>query len=307
MQLVFIIMRKIVVMFILVLIGFLCAKFGMIDEAATKKLSTLSLKLVTPMLIFSSFQTEYDARIVKNLLLSFLMAAAAYVIQVPLALLLIKKKNNPDYQIERMAVIFANCGFFGIPLIQSLYGAEGAMYVTAYVTMFNVLLWSVGAMIMDGHASRKQLLKSLLSPAVIAMVLGLGCLLLRIQLPELIMEPIEYIAGMNTPFAMIVAGATLASTNILSCLKKPRAYWVFACKMLIVPLAVSLVLSRIPLDSMLVIIPILATSCPTGAAVTMFSVLYNKNAPYASQLFALNTLSSIVTIPLIFLFTTAIL
>lgn len=307
MELVFIIMRKIVVMFLLVLVGFICAKVGMIDEAATKKLSTLSLKLVTPMLIFSSFQTEYDPRIVRNLLLSFLMASAAYVIQIPLALLLIRKKNNPEYQIERMAVIFANCGFFGIPLIQSLYGSEGAMYVTAYVTMFNVLLWSVGAMIMSGHATRREFFKSLLSPAVVAMTLGLGCLLLKIRLPELILEPIQSIAGMNTPFAMIVAGATLASTNLLSCLKKPRIYWVFVCKMLIVPLAVSLILSRIPLDSMLVIIPILATSCPTGAAVTMFSVLYNKNAPYASQIFALNTLSSILTIPLIFLFTTAIL
>ena len=49
-----IITRKIVMMFILVLIGYICARVGMIDAQTNKRLSSLSLKLVTPMLILSS-------------------------------------------------------------------------------------------------------------------------------------------------------------------------------------------------------------------------------------------------------------
>lgn len=297
-----IIMRKIIVMFLLVLVGCICARIGMIDEHTNKRLSTLSLKLVTPMLIFSSFQTTYDARLVRNLLLSFAMAILAYLIQIPLGILLIRRKGNSDYRIERLSLIFSNCGFFGIPLIESLYGSEGAMYVTAFVTMFNILLWTVGDAIMSGGVNRKSMMKGILSPVVIATVLGLGSLLLRIEVPALIMEPIRSIASMNTPFAMIVAGATLAGTNLLACFKNKRTYWVLAGKMLIIPAIAAVLLSRVPLEPVLVMIPVIAVSCPIGAACPMFAVLYDKNGPYASQLFAVTTLSSIVTIPLIFTF-----
>ena len=78
-----IIVQKIAVMFVLVLVGFLCAKAGMIDRETNKKLSALALRLVTPMLIFSSYQVEYEWRLVRNLLFSFAMAALAYAVQMP--------------------------------------------------------------------------------------------------------------------------------------------------------------------------------------------------------------------------------
>ncbi|MBQ4044209.1 MAG: AEC family transporter [Clostridia bacterium] len=304
MELSLIIMRKIVVMFLLVLVGYICARLGMIDEHTNKRLSTLTLKLVTPMLIFSSFQTEYDVRIVQNLLLSFAAAILAYLIQIPLGILLIRKTGNPDYRLERLSLIFSNCGFFGIPLIESLYGAEGAIYVTAFVTMFNILLWTVGDSIMSGRISGKSLLKGILSPVVAATVLGLSCLLLRIQVPQLIMEPVRSIAAMNTPFAMIVAGATLAGTNLLVCLKNKRTYWMLLCKMLLIPATAAVLLSFVPLDPMLISIAVIAVSCPVAAACPMFAVLYDQNTAYASQLFAVTTLCSIVTIPLIFTLST---
>lgn len=304
MELSLIIMRKIVVMFLLVLVGYICARLGMIDEHTNKRLSTLTLKLVTPMLIFSSFQTEYDVRIVQNLLLSFAAAILAYLIQIPLGILLIRKAGNADYRLERLSLIFSNCGFFGIPLIESLYGAEGAIYVTAFVTMFNILLWTVGDSIMSGRISGKSLLKGVLSPVVAATVLGLSCLLLKIQVPQLIMEPVRSIAAMNTPFAMIVAGATLAGTNLLVCLKNKRTYWMLLCKMLLIPTAAAVLLSFVPLDPMLISIAVIAVSCPVAAACPMFAVLYDQNTAYASQLFAVTTLCSIVTIPLIFTLST---
>jgi len=301
MELSLIIMQKIAVMFLLVAIGYICARLGMIDEHTGKNLSSLSLRLVTPMLIFSSYQSVSDGRIIRNLFLSFLLVFLAFAVQIPMAHLLIRKKNNPDYQTERMSLIFPNCGFFGIPLIESLYGPEGAVYVTAYVTVFNILLWSVGTVIMSGKFSVRGFLKSLVSPAVVATVLGIGCLLLQLRIPDIVMEPVRYVANMNTPLAMIVAGATLSRTKLLPMLKNCRVYLVLAAKMLVIPAVAALIISLVPLDDMLVMVPILATACPTGAVCTMFAVMYDKNGPYASQLFAITTLSSILTIPLIFL------
>ena len=300
MEMSLIIMRKIIVMFFLVLAGYVSARVGMIDAQTNKRLSAISLKLITPMLILSSYQTEFEAHIVRNLLLSFILAIVMFLVEIPLGILLIRKKNNPECSIERLSLIFSNCGYFGIPLVESLYGAEGAIYVTAAVTMFNLLIWTVGDAIMTGRLSGRALLKGILTPVTASIVLGFVLLLCRVRLPELIMEPVRSLASMNTPFAMLVAGATLAGTNIFSCLKNRRIYWVLLCKMLLIPACAALVLTRFPMHPMLVLIPILTAASPTAAACPMFAVMYEKNAPYASQIFGITTISSIVTIPLIF-------
>jgi len=295
-----VIIRQIVIMFILILVGFICAKAGMIDAHTNKKMSTLALKLINPMLIISSYQVPYEARLVRNLLISFLLAVIAYIIQIVLGILLIRKKNNPNYQIERLSMIFANGGYFGIPLIQGLYGAEGTMYLTAFITVFNLLLWTVGDAVMTGKVNPHSMLKGILTPVTASIVIGLILLFCRIQLPELLMEPIRSIGAMNTPFAMIVAGSTLAGTSITACLKQKRTYWVLFLKMLLIPTAVVLCLSLIPFEENLVLIPIVTAACPIAAACPMFAVLYDKDAAYSSQIFAVSTLLSIVTIPLIF-------
>lgn len=308
MELSLIIIQKIFVMFLLTLVGFICTRVGIIDTNTSKKLSVLSLKLVTPMLIFASYQIEFDIRIVKNLGLSFVLCLVAYAVQIPLAFLLArdKKGKNPRCNLERLCLIFSNCGFFGIPLINSLYGAEGSIYITAFITVFNILIWVLGVPLLVGKTSPKETLKNALSPATIATILGFACLILRIKVPAIVLEPIQLIGNMNTPFAMIAAGSSIAGTKWLAGLKNPRTYYIMACRLLLIPAAAVFVFRLIPLDSMLLMIPILAVACPVAAACPMLSALYGQDTNYASQLFAVTTILSILTIPLIYLFAAAI-
>lgn len=308
MELAQIIIQKIFIMFLLALVGYICARIGIIDPATNKKLSALALKLVSPMLIFASYQIDYDPMIVKNLGISFGLCAVSYVLQIGAAFVLARrgKRTDENYRLERLCMIFSNCGFFGIPLIESLYGAEGTIYLTAFIAVFNILLWVVGVPILVGKISIKQALKNVLSPAAIATVLGLVLLLLRVRLPAIVMEPIRMIGSMNTPFAMIAAGATIAGTKLLPALKDPRIYYVTFCKMLLIPALGVGVFCLFPLDPLLVIVPILAVACPVAAACPMLAVLYDKNEQYASQLLAITTLAAIVTIPLIFLLATVV-
>ncbi len=299
-----IIIEKIFVMFLLSLVGFVCAKIGMIDVNTNKRLSTLALKLVTPMLILSSYQMEYDAAVVKNLGITFAFCAMSYAVQIAAAFLLVpkRKEERDNARLERLCLIFANCGFFGIPLVEGLYGAEGTVYMTSMVAVFNMLLWAVGVPILVGKTSWKQVFKNIFSPATVATLLGLLLLLLKIRLPEVVMEPIRMIGSMNTPFAMVVAGATIAGTKLLPAFKSPRAYYILLAKMLIVPAIGVLIYRLIPAPTILRTIQILAMSCPVAAACPMLAVLYDKDEAFASQMFAITTLLSIVTIPLLFYF-----
>lgn len=43
-----IVQNKVIVMFIMVLIGMVCAKVGLVDESTNKKLSNITMMLVSP-------------------------------------------------------------------------------------------------------------------------------------------------------------------------------------------------------------------------------------------------------------------
>ena len=42
---------------------------------------------------------------------------------------------------------------------------------------------------------------------------------------------------------------------------------------------------------------VIAIACPTAATCSMFALQYNKNSNYASELFIITTVLSLVTIP----------
>ena len=175
-------------MMIMGLIGFICGKTGLIDGDTNKRLSNLSLLVVNPLLIFVSYQLPYSGDIAVNLGIIFIFSVFAFVIQLGAALLLVRKKDNPNVGVERMSLAFSNNGYIGIPLVQGVFGAEGVIYMTMFVTVFNIVLWTVGVLFMTGKTSFRQAVKNLCSPAIFTVLLGLAFFFFRITLPEIILQ-----------------------------------------------------------------------------------------------------------------------
>ncbi len=295
-----IILEKLLIMMVMGLIGFICGKTKLIDGDTNKKLSNLSLLIINPLLIFVSYQTPYSSDIAAGLGIVFLLSLLSFGIQLGAALLLVKKKNNPHIGVERMSLAFSNNGYIGIPLVQGVFGAQGVIYMTVFVTVFNIVLWTVGVLFMTGKTSFRQALKNLCSPAIFMVLMGLVFFFSKISLPELVLEPLETVGNMNTPFAMLIAGATLAGSNLLGCIRKPRLYLLSAEKLLLIPIVSVFVLipfACLGVDPMLITIVVIAVACPTAAACTMFAHRYQKDSAYASEIFAATTILSAATIP----------
>ncbi|MBR1893002.1 MAG: AEC family transporter, partial [Lachnospiraceae bacterium] len=113
--------KKLLVMFILLMIGIVVSKMGIVKGEGKTQLSNILLMLVSPMVIISSYQTKYDAQLAANLLDSFLLATIGFAIVIISSSLFIRK-NNSEYTIERINVIYSNGGFIGIPLVGAVLG-----------------------------------------------------------------------------------------------------------------------------------------------------------------------------------------
>ena len=204
-------------MVFLLLVGAVVYKTGIIDAAANKKVSNFLLMVISPALIISSYQMEYDVRLLQELLMTFALSAVSFAATILFCKIVLHSKAGVDSPVEKMAVIYSNCGFIGIPLINGILGAEGVFCMTAYTTVFNVLVWTHGVILMSGGGEKvrmRDMWKNLVTPAMIAVVIGITLFLTGVQLPAVIGNPISSVGDMNTPIAMIVAGINLAQGNL---------------------------------------------------------------------------------------------
>lgn len=302
-----ILINQILVIFIIILTGLICYKTRLIDDNTNSKLSDILLQLVNPMVIFVSYQRDFSMDLMEGLLISLVLATGIHLIGILLSYLMIRNKKKPgkndqDIAVERIASAYANVGFMGIPLIYGIYGSQGVFYVTAYLTMFNIFIWTHGVIVMSGSKGMKlkELVRKLISPTIIAIALGLICFIFQLRVPKVMYEAMDYIASLNTPLAMLIAGVTIGKTNIIKIfIRNLRVYYIALIKLVLIPLVAIGLFIKLPIDDMVKVISIIMAASPSATTVIIFSIKYEKNSVLAAETFALVTLLCVVTIPLI--------
>jgi predicted permease len=249
-----------------------------------------------------SYQMEFDRGRMIGLAVTAGLSAVSFLVAIIISKLVVPRSGRPDMAVEQMSIVYSNCGFIGIPLIQGLLGAEGVFFMTSYLTVFNIFVWSHGIMLMSGKTENlRATIKNLIQPSTIAVGVGLLFFVMGIRLPAVIGDPVSLIGNMNTPVAMLISGMNLAESNLISCLKSPRTYLLSFAKLILVPLVTLLFLMAVRADRVIGVTVLVAAACPSGAMGTMFALQYNKNSQYASKLLAVTTSLSLITIPAIML------
>lgn len=290
--------NQIMIMFIIIIIGIFCYRINLIDKITNKKLSDVVLLLVSPVVIIISYQREFKDTLLTGLLISLVLAVITHIFGIVIGYVIIRgNKHKADLAIERFAVVYSNCGFIGIPMAGGLFGSEGVFYITAYITIFNLLVWTHGVILMTGKANVRSITKALLSPSVVATFIGFLLFVTRIILPDVILDSLTYIGDMNTPLAMLVAGITIAQTDLKKLFFKYRIYYISFLKLLFVPVMMLLLFHLFHLPEVVLLTSVLAAACPTAATVNLFALRYEKNYLYASEIFAISTVLSLITIP----------
>lgn len=313
-----ILIEQIITIFILIFIGMICYKTKLIDNDLIGKLSSILLTLIQPVLIFTSFQREFRMDLLEGLLISLILAFVTHIVAIGLSYVLIRSKKrriayvdgvrkvtyaeNEDADVERIMTSYANMGFMGIPLVNGLYGSEGVFYVTACVMVFNLFIWTHGIVMISGTKKMKlrEIFQKVRNPAIISIIIGFVFFIFQIRLPSALNQSLTYISSMNTPFAMLIAGATIAKTDIIKMFTSNiRKYYVISIKLLLIPFALMLLYVWLPIDETVKMVAIFITTMPASTTGAILTIKYKRNSILASELLAMTTLLCIVTIPFI--------
>ena len=286
-------------LFILISVGFLCGKKGLINENAAKKMTDIVLYVVTPCVMISAFQKEFSGDTVIKILIAAAAAIVILAFSTLLARLVIRDKNESRKKVLQFSVIFSNCGFMSLPLQKELLGEDGWFYGSIFVVVFNVFVWTYGLLDMSGDKKQLSVKKLVLNPGIIGAVVAIILFVCRIKLPEIIFQPVTHLANLNTPVPMLIIGFYLSRAKLKKAFSDVGTYIAMALRLAIIPLTVTFAMAALRLDKTMMIAFVIACSAPTAASTTMFAAKFNRDVELSVGVVAASTILSIITMPLI--------
>ena len=233
--------KQVFELFLMVMAGVVLFKLKIVSGENKAVLTSLLIKLVIPCLIVNSFMgSSGDTEI--QLGTAFLFSIILCAIGVGISILTSFVVKNDFRAVYRFGCGFSNAAYMGFPLIRAMFGHTGIIYASAYVTVFNIMLWTIGYTFFAEASSPKDLAKSIVKcPPIVAVFIGIILYVLKINLPGVICEPIGQIGAMTTPLAMIVTGITIAQTSILSSLKSKEVWFGTFVRLVLIPLVCTVV------------------------------------------------------------------
>lgn len=298
-----VVLNQVLILVVILIVGVVAGKKGIIAEGASKKLSELLLYITNPMLVLSSFFFEYSPEKMRNGLLVFLYGSGFFLFSILISGLLYKNYDKKIKPILRFTAVFSNCGFMGLPMMKALFGDEGVFLGSFYLVAFNLFVWTFGlAMFSDIKVKedfRKSMKQALLNPALIAFYIGVVVFIFKIPVPGFIISAVNYIGDMTLPLSMLIIGVLVSTVKFSTLLNDPKVYYASAVRLIILPLAAYGIFYLVGVPKIVMSVLVTAVAMPIAANTTIFAEMFDKDSVFASKSVTLSTIFSIITTPLI--------
>lgn len=298
-----VIINQMVQLFIVIALGYLLNRIGMFDSLLNKKLTTLLLNVTTPALILSSVMGDIADLSFSEVGFVIFISVVIYIALPIIAFILVKLMRIPKKQqgLYMFMTVFGNIGFMGFPVMKAIFGNEAVFYTSLFNMTFNIILFTVGIVIMNYGSENKIELnaKKLLSPAIIASLLALMIYFFKINLPSVIVDTTTMVGDITTPIAMLLIGSTLASMPLKEVFNDFKVYPYTIIKQIVLPILAYPLLSLIIADKFLLGITFIMVSMPVANSAVLFATEYGGDIKLAAKTVFITTLLSVITIPVL--------
>lgn len=304
--------QQVIIMFILMLVGWVCYKVKFIHAQTTKDLTNILLYIVSPCLIINAFKQKLTIERLWQFFLLMIVITGLFAFKIIISKLIFNKKtvhNHEQRTILKYAGTYTNAGFMGVPLVQALLGSSGVFFAVPYLICYNIFMWTHGISLFQKREGTitDKIREIMLNPNIIAAIIGLIIFITQFKMPRLIAMPMDYIADINTPLSMIVIGTNLGSINLKGDLKNKFVWFGILVRNIIFPLCVLGILWLIPLTHLAKISTLIMAACPVAGVVVLFSLMNKYDTKFPTELMCLSTLLAIITLPLIIILGTIFL
>lgn len=211
--------------FLVILIGYVLRRAGMLNDGFVKTSNTFNFKVTLPVLLFMDLSTtdiagNFDVRYtlfcagVTTVMFSVLWIGARFFV---------KDKSIIGEFVQ--ASYRSSAAVLGVAFIQNIYGSSGMapVMIIGCVPLFNIfavliLTFENGKSGEKGHI-KDAFFNILKNPIIIGIALGAIASAIRLNLPDIADKTLDLIAKMSTPLALIAIGAGFEGRKAIAKIK----------------------------------------------------------------------------------------
>lgn len=298
--------QQMVVLGFCVLVGFIARKCKVMDDKLDAGLSVLLLQVTLPCMIIGAVICRDSLPKPADIGLIFVSSWAMYALILVIALILPRlMRLDVRYRgTYSFMLTFGNVGFIGFPVCNAIFGPESLLIAAIFNIPFNILVFTVGIMMLKQDSEPfwlqlKRLMPQLRSPTLAACVASLVLALLGVCNTGFVGEAVSTVGSMTTPAAMLVVGSSLAKMPAGAMLTQLKPYIMAAFRLIIIPLLVWVVFRHIISDPTLLGVLVITSGMPVASNATLLGLRYGGDMETIARGTFITTLFSLVTIPLL--------
>ncbi len=294
---------QIISLFLIMLVGYIMNKRKIIDEAANIRYTRLIINITLPAQIFKAFVSNQGIVSNQEVISVFGISLFLFVVYAVLGILFLALTKVPKEKrgMYLLMTMFGNVGFMGFPVIEAIYGEEALIYAVIFNVIFNILIYSIGIMMVGSTASEARFdIKKLINMPFISALFSIVLYFAEIRIPDVVMTSLDFLGNVTTPVAMLILGSTIAGMPVKELFDEWRIYLFTALRLVITPAVVIVLMHYLPVESEIVKgCMIILSATPVATNSTMLAIEYGGDKALASKGVFFTTLLCMITIPVI--------
>lgn len=290
-----------VILFIIVIVGYVANKLGYMGGDFDRRLSSIVITFACPALVLSSVMG--DELPDRSLILPLLgVGFLTYIILTVVALVLprVVTRDRDERGIIGFAVMFANVGFIGYPIVDSIFGHKAVFYAALLNMPNTFFIFTVGIMLVKGEYGLRQFSPRVLaSPALLAAVLAAVLVALGVRTPHIIAEPVRLVGNITVPASLMIIGSSMANLPLRQIVGNGKVYASAFLRLAVVPVVFYFLMRAIGVSDVVNNINTVVLAMPVASFGTMFCLRYDRDVALMTEITFVTTVASIATIPLV--------
>lgn len=291
----------ILAVFAILAFGFVLGRRGATDLAAATALNRFAMTVLLPIYVFDVIaNAPIRAFTFAPLGLYAGVEALVFVLGYTVARRLFGRAQDEAILLG-LTGIFVNNALYILPISVLLYGAEGALPITAIVTLDSIVVFgcamiALQALRMDSAAPLQTLGSILRMPLVIGLVAGIVTGALALPVPGALQTFLSFNGAAAGPVALFALGVALSQTRFSL---SGEVVFFSAVKLLVFPLAVwgALTLALPPETQTAQFI--LSAAGPSGAMAFSLAMLYGVRTDAIAQIIVWTSVLSLISLAIL--------
>ena len=285
-------------MFLLIIVGVILKKRGILVEKAKTILTDFLLYFILPCNIINSFRMKFSVETLGRFGMLLVCAILIQVVSYTLSRVLYKREPEAQKKVLQYVTIVSNSGFLGLPIAQEVFGSKGLMYASIFIVPMRVMMWTAGMACFTGESDKKTALrKVIVHPCIIAVYIGFFLLVSQLELPVTINDMLCGAGGCTTTISMIIIGLILAEVDVRHLINLAVLKTIFI-RLIVLPFFALLIAKVLGLSELLTGVSVIMTAMPAGSTSAMLAAKYNGDYKFATKCVVCTTILSLLTIPI---------